>query len=149
MLAGHLDEPLLLARDADGRLRCLSNVCTHRGNVLVTAPCRADQIRCSYHSRRFDLQGRMTFMPGFEQAKDFPGPRDHLPGVPLADSRAALHRSLGRTFDDFVSGTARACPARADSSATIQRATATRVARALGAVLGTNSRAAHSFVHPA
>ena len=84
MLPGHLDEPLLLARDAGGVLRCLSNVCTHRGNLLVRAPCRAEQIRCGYHSRRFDLGGRMTFMPGFEGAKDFPGEADHLPRVPFA-----------------------------------------------------------------
>jgi choline monooxygenase len=85
MLAGHLDEPLLLARDGNGTLRCLSNVCTHRGNILVPGPCRAEQIRCGYHSRRFDLAGRMTFMPGFEEAKSFPGPSDHLPRVPFAE----------------------------------------------------------------
>ena len=47
MLAGHLDEPLLLARDAAGELRCLSNVCTHRGNLLVRGalPGRADPLR--------------------------------------------------------------------------------------------------------
>jgi choline monooxygenase len=81
MLPGLLDEPLLLARDAQGTLRCLSNVCTHRGNILVHAPCRGDQIRCGYHSRRFDLAGRMTFMPEFEQARHFPSPADHLPQV--------------------------------------------------------------------
>jgi len=83
LLAGHLDEPLLLARDAAGALRCLSNVCTHRGNLLVKAPCRAEQIRCGYHSRRFDLSGRMTFMPEFEQAKNFPAASDDLPRVPF------------------------------------------------------------------
>ncbi|HEY2929135.1 aromatic ring-hydroxylating oxygenase subunit alpha [Piscinibacter sp.] len=83
MLPGCLDEPLLLARDAGGELRCLSNVCTHRGNLLVKAPCHAEQIRCSYHSRRFDLRGRMTFMPEFDGAKNFPSPADHLPQVPL------------------------------------------------------------------
>ena len=40
MLPGSLAEPLLLARDAAGTLRCLSNVCTHRGNLLVKTPCR-------------------------------------------------------------------------------------------------------------
>jgi choline monooxygenase len=35
LLPGVLDEPLLLARDEGGTLRCLSNVCTHRGNILV------------------------------------------------------------------------------------------------------------------
>jgi choline monooxygenase len=84
LLPGLLDEPLLLARDGDGYLRCLSNVCTHRGNILVKAPCVAKEIRCGYHSRRFDLAGRMTFMPEFAEARNFPSPRDHLPEVPLA-----------------------------------------------------------------
>jgi len=85
LLPGLLDEPLLLARDDAGTLRCLSNVCTHRGNLLVEAPCRASDIRCRYHSRRFDLAGRMTFMPGFAGARDFPSAADHLPQVPFAD----------------------------------------------------------------
>src|SRR4029453_11339749 len=84
LLPGVLDEPLLLARDADATLRCLSNVCTHRGNILITSPCKASQIRCGYHSRRFDLAGRMTFMPEFKEAKNFPSPRDDLPHVPFA-----------------------------------------------------------------
>jgi choline monooxygenase len=79
LLPGYLDEPLLLSRDAAGTLRCLSNVCTHRGNILVNAPCRAREIRCGYHSRRFDLDGRMIFMPEFKEAKDFPRPADDLP----------------------------------------------------------------------
>jgi choline monooxygenase len=83
LLPGYLDESLLLSRDRDGVLRCLSNVCTHRGNLLVHEACRAEQIRCGYHSRRFDLAGRMTFMPAFEQACDFPSHRDNLPELPL------------------------------------------------------------------
>jgi choline monooxygenase len=85
VLPGYLDEPLLLARDAAGTLRCLSNVCTHRGNLLVREACRAREIRCGYHSRRFDLAGRMTFMPGFEGAAAFPSRADDLPQVALAD----------------------------------------------------------------
>jgi choline monooxygenase len=85
LLPGLLDEPLLLARDGAGVLRCLPNVCTHRGHLLVDAPCRRDSdIRCPYHSRRFDFDGRMTFMPGFEGAANFPGEHDHLRPLPLA-----------------------------------------------------------------
>ncbi len=85
LLPGLFDEPLLLSRDAQGTLRCLSNVCTHRGNILVREPCtRVEQIRCGYHSRRFDLSGRMTFMPEFGQAKDFPSADDDLPQVAFA-----------------------------------------------------------------
>jgi choline monooxygenase len=84
LLPGLLDEPLLLARDGAGTLRCLSNVCTHRGNLLVHAAAGGvSGIRCGYHSRRFDLDGRMTFMPGFEGACDFPSAADHLPALPF------------------------------------------------------------------
>lgn len=84
LLPGLLDEPLLLVRDADGTLRCLSNVCTHRGNLLVHEDARADGIRCGYHSRRFDLAGRMTFMPGFDGVANFPSAADDLPSAPFA-----------------------------------------------------------------
>lgn len=84
LLTGLLDEPLLLVRDKQNSLRCLSNVCTHRGNILVREPCKgADQIRCGYHSRRFDLTGRMTFMPEFAEAKNFPSAADNLPEIPF------------------------------------------------------------------
>ena len=85
LLPGCLDEPLLLARDAEGTLRCLSNVCTHRGNILVTAPCHASQIRCGYHSRRFDLDGRFVFMPEFMGVKEFPSRADDLPRIPFEE----------------------------------------------------------------
>ena len=103
MLPGHLDEPLLLARDGAGTLRCLSNVCTHRGNILLRERCRAEQIRCSYHSRRFDLAGRMTFMPGFDDAKEFPAASDDLPRVAFQDFAGQAFASLAPAapFDDF------------------------------------------------
>jgi len=84
LLPGLVDEPLLLVRDRAGTLRCLSNVCTHRGNILVHEPCtQIEQIRCGYHSRRFDLSGHMTFMPGFDGACNFPSPSDDLPSIPF------------------------------------------------------------------
>ena len=85
LLPGLLDEAVLLARDGKGTLRCLSNVCTHRANRLVDAPCKAEHIRCGYHSRRFELDGRLRFMPGFEGARDFPTAADHLPPLALGE----------------------------------------------------------------
>ncbi|MFM8768491.1 MAG: aromatic ring-hydroxylating oxygenase subunit alpha, partial [Rubrivivax sp.] len=83
LLPGLLDEPVLLTRDASGVLRALSNVCTHRARILVERACQADHIRCGYHSRRFELDGRLRHMPGFEGACDFPSPADDLPRLPL------------------------------------------------------------------
>ena len=104
MLPGSLAEPLLLARDGAGELRCLSNVCTHRGNLLVKTPCVAEQIRCGYHSRRFDLGGHMTFMPEFGAAKNFPAPSDHLLRVPfgLLGNQAFASVDPAAPLDEFL-----------------------------------------------
>jgi phenylpropionate dioxygenase-like ring-hydroxylating dioxygenase large terminal subunit len=77
LLPGALDEPLLLLRD-DEELVCLSNACSHRGALLVDAPCSFEErsIRCPYHGRRFDHQGRclsaMGFSPPFTDDADLP-----------------------------------------------------------------------------
>ena len=104
LLPGCLDEPLLLARDAGGTLRCLSNVCTHRGNILVPEACRAKQIRCGYHSRRFDLAGHMTFMPEFAEAKNFPAPTDNLPQLAFYEWAGQAFASIkpAAPFDAFL-----------------------------------------------
>ena len=104
LLPGLLDEPLLLARDGAGELRCLSNVCTHRGNILVAAPCAAKEIRCGYHSRRFDLAGRMTFMPEFREAQNFPAPSDDLPRVAFGEWGDHGFASLdpAAPFEEFI-----------------------------------------------
>ncbi len=83
LLPGLLDEPLFLARDGEDRLRCLSNVCTHRGNLLVESGGRCQALRCRYHGRRFGLDGRFLSMPELEGAEGFPSPADDLPRLPL------------------------------------------------------------------
>lgn len=83
LLPGSLDEPLVLTRDAEDRLHCLSNVCTHRGNIVCRSPGRARWLRCAYHGRSFGLDGRLRAAPGFEGAESFPSPADDLPPVPF------------------------------------------------------------------
>lgn len=84
LLEGFLDEPLLLTRDDEDRLHCLSNVCTHRGNLVVEGETEARTLRCRYHGRRFALDGRFVSMPEFDEARKFPSPSDDLPRVPFA-----------------------------------------------------------------
>src|SRR5439155_3708187 len=59
LLPGFLDEPILLTRVPLDQLHCVSNVCTHRGSLLVEGPCHVHQIRCRYHGRTFHLDGRL------------------------------------------------------------------------------------------
>jgi choline monooxygenase len=104
LLPEMLDEPLVLARGDDDRLRCLSNVCTHRGNLVAEHPGRCRDLRCRYHGRRFGLDGRMLSMPEFEEAKGFPSERDHLPELPLETWGKFLFTSLDPVcpFDELA-----------------------------------------------
>ena len=84
ILPGFMDEPILLVRDKDDTLNCISNVCTHRGNILVENSCsEMNQIRCRYHGRRFDLNGKFKQMPEFENVQCFPTEKDDLAKVPF------------------------------------------------------------------
>jgi choline monooxygenase len=83
LLPGMLDEPLVLTRDASDQIHCLSNVCTHRGTLVVEGAGVEQQLRCRYHGRRFALDGKFHSMPEFEGTKDFPSKSDNLPEVPL------------------------------------------------------------------
>lgn len=83
LMPGFLDEPLLLTRDEGGAVRCLSNVCTHRGMLLCASDGAAKFLRCPYHGRRFSLGGQLEEAPGFEQALNFPRDSDHLSGLPV------------------------------------------------------------------
>lgn len=83
LLEGLLDEPLLITRDFEDRLHCLSNVCTHRGNIVVDQGGHERHLRCRYHGRRFALDGRLQHMPEFEGVAGFPCASDNLPSVPF------------------------------------------------------------------
>ncbi|PYS89914.1 MAG: choline monooxygenase [Acidobacteria bacterium] len=103
LLPGFVDEPVLLSR-VDGDVVCLSNVCTHRGKILVEERCKANLIRCGYHGRRFSLDGRFLSMPEFEGVENFPSPADDLKQLPLAEWRGFLFASIDpfAAFDDVV-----------------------------------------------
>jgi choline monooxygenase len=75
-------EPAIWVRDG-GTERLLSNVCTHRGALLVDQPCAADPIRCPYHGRRFRRDGTVAGAPGFDAAW---GPADALPAFALGSA---------------------------------------------------------------
>lgn len=99
LLPGMLDEPILFVRDENEKLHCLSNVCTHRGNILVDSPCIGQHIKCRYHGRRFNLCGNFAHMPEFESAKNFPSSRDNLPHIPYGQLGNFLFANLNPLID--------------------------------------------------
>jgi choline monooxygenase len=83
LLEDYLKEPLVITHTEDRKLHCLSNVCTHRGNLLVEKSCQLKDIRCKYHGRRFALDGHFMSMPEFKEVENFPAPEDNLTSLPL------------------------------------------------------------------
>ena len=103
LLPGFLDEPLVLARNGSGE-NCLTNVCTHRGKILVEEACDAKLIRCAYHGRRFSLDGKFLSMPEFESVENFPSAADDLRQVSFAERSGFRFVSLdpAAPFDEVI-----------------------------------------------
>ena len=104
-----LGEPLLLVRGKDG-LQCMSNVCTHRGKILVEEACDANLIRCGYHGRRFSLDGKFLSMPEFDGVENFPSAADDLTSVAAGEAGGFAFVSLDpiASLGEFVSDDAMA-----------------------------------------
>ena len=48
ILPEFLDEPILVSCSEDDKLSCFSNVCTHRGNLLIKEKCKSKKITCYF-----------------------------------------------------------------------------------------------------
>jgi len=104
LLEDFMDEPLVISKDKNEKLHCLSNVCTHRGNLIVEHPCKLNDIRCKYHGRKFNLDGKFLSMPEFKEVKNFPTPADDLQELPLHAWGKWLFTSLNSKLNvnDFL-----------------------------------------------
>jgi choline monooxygenase len=63
------DTPVLVTRDADGRVHAFGNVCSHRGVRVVDGAGKARRFTCPFHAWVYDLAGKLVGVPtgeGFE-----------------------------------------------------------------------------------
>ena len=98
LLPGVLDEPLVLTKDMDGAIHCLSNVCTHRGKIVVEQAGNKRMLSCSYHGRCFRLDGTFKSMPEFESVENFPTKKDNLTCIQVKEWMGMLFVSLDPVF---------------------------------------------------
>ena len=61
-----IGEPLLLFRQADGRIVCLEDRCCHRLAPLSKGRKEGDCVRCGYHGLKFDGSGACVEVPGLD-----------------------------------------------------------------------------------
>lgn len=57
------DQPVLLLRNQAGELAAVSNLCAHRGTLLVESPTNSQRIQCPYHAWTYDDAGRLLAVP--------------------------------------------------------------------------------------
>jgi len=104
LLNNYVNEPLLLTKNKQNAIHCLSNVCTHRGNLVVYQSCKLNQLKCRYHGRLFSLEGKFISMPEFKEVENFPTKDDDLHQLPLFKWGNLLFTSLKEQYEpgDFL-----------------------------------------------
>ena len=97
-----LREPMVITQS--DRIRCVSNVCTHRGMLVCTKSSEEKRLQCAYHGRTFGLDGAFRNMPEFQDVKEFPTDADNLVEFPLSEWKGLLFNTIyGSNFDGFIS----------------------------------------------
>jgi phenylpropionate dioxygenase-like ring-hydroxylating dioxygenase large terminal subunit len=66
-----LDEPLIVARGQDKKVRVLSNVCRHRSSVIVEGTGNTKHFVCPYHAWTYANDGQLLRAPYMDQVKGF------------------------------------------------------------------------------
>ena len=76
------NEALVIVHDRDGVVRALSNVCRHRGTLIVSRKDRGHRLVCPYHHWTYELDGRLAAAPRVPEREDFRITDCRLPEFP-------------------------------------------------------------------
>jgi phenylpropionate dioxygenase-like ring-hydroxylating dioxygenase large terminal subunit len=85
------NEPVVLFRDADGRVAALEDRCCHRGAPLRFGEVVPDGLQCGYHGLVFDGGGRCVRIPG----QDNVPAKARVRGYPLVEKDEFLWIWMG------------------------------------------------------
>lgn len=76
-----LGEPVLLVRGQDGEVRCLANVCAHRGVEVAFGTGNKRVLNCPFHGWTYGLDGRLVGAPHMKEAENFDTKNCRLPPI--------------------------------------------------------------------
>jgi phenylpropionate dioxygenase-like ring-hydroxylating dioxygenase large terminal subunit len=74
-------EPLIVTRDKEGAVRCLSAVCQHRAMQVCEGEGNCTTFKCPYHHWIYGLDGRLLGAPAMERTADFDKAEWGLPAL--------------------------------------------------------------------
>ena len=66
-----MDEPIIIARSADGTINAYRNSCAHRGLVVAKGSGNAKGFTCEYHGWSYGLTGQLVGAPFMEDVEGF------------------------------------------------------------------------------
>jgi choline monooxygenase len=87
-----LGQPLIVARDRDGKVNVLVGICRHRGAVITEGEGRCRSFMCPYHSWTYALDGALVATPGLP------------PGMTQSEGFERGRYGLRRPVTDFWAG---------------------------------------------
>ena len=72
------DEPIIIARNAQGEINAFANVCAHRGVEVAQGKGNTTEFSCPYHGWLYDLSGKLIGAPYMKEAEGFDPTRCRL-----------------------------------------------------------------------
>jgi phenylpropionate dioxygenase-like ring-hydroxylating dioxygenase large terminal subunit len=142
-----LGQEFALFRDTSGTVRCVSNICTHRGASLAHGKVRGDAIECPYHGWRFRGDtGLCTKIPSLGNDGKVPA-RAKVDSYPTQEKYGLVFVFLGDLPDDERPPII-AIPEYDDPKWRVNMMTALWNVNTLRAVENTLDPAHTEFVHP-
>jgi choline monooxygenase len=98
--------PVLLTRDAQGRVRALANVCRHRGVRVADGAGQAQNFTCPFHAWCYDLEGRLIAVPVAQAFEGMCREQKGLVELPVAEGYGLivgrLRPGLAVDIDDYL-----------------------------------------------
>jgi choline monooxygenase len=78
------EEPIIVVRGGDNKLRAFYNVCRHHAMIVMGEPCGYVQhLRCPYHGWTYSLEGDLRGVTEFEGVRHFERAQNGLVPVPV------------------------------------------------------------------
>jgi len=89
-----LGQDFVVFRGEDGKAKCLSNTCTHRGGSLSGGKIKGNCIQCPYHGWEFDEEGCVTRIPSLGPNPKIPS-RTRIDAYPVDEKHGLVFAFLG------------------------------------------------------
>jgi phenylpropionate dioxygenase-like ring-hydroxylating dioxygenase large terminal subunit len=95
-----LGSDLVLFRDDSGNVKCLSDLCVHRGASLSLGECKNGNLMCPQHGWEFNGNGKCMLIPAGSKTPTEPPKRARVPSYPVEEKYGLLFVFLGNLGEE-------------------------------------------------